>query len=142
LSVSSWAGGHLEPRTQEVRESCSRPRLDQRTIECEVLCRDQALAPRVLDHALEESLRRLVLDQAIAVLRERRRHDRGGIGLPRRERPLKDDLVFLMDSPDSLVQCASCTSRSQIESAAVSSPMTAWQRSGSTWLVTTVDETP
>ena len=43
----------------------------------------------------------------------------------------KDEFVLRTDSPESLIRCASWTSRSQIESAAVSSPITPCQRSGS-----------
>ena len=43
----------------------------------------------------------------------------------------KDEVVLRTDSPESLIRWASWTSRSQIESAAVSSPITPCQRSGS-----------
>jgi DDE superfamily endonuclease len=54
----------------------------------------------------------------------------------------KDELVLRTDSPESLIRCASWTSRSQIESAAVSSPITPCQRSGSSCVVMIVDARP
>ena len=54
---------------------------------------------------------------------------------------VKLDRVFRMDSPASLMRWALWTRRSQIESAAVASSMTACQFFGSSWLVMTVDET-